>query len=494
MAESINFWRLFHSLLRANSSKKEGERAKANLQWATDYIVQIKAVCTPDYELDLIGVVWEYWQTHKEAPSLNMLNELILKRDKSETLQEAIAEYEGLAATEAELQNPYDVQDMYQVLKDKTDEFELWRLNAVLDSAKRIANGSIEDPKTKKKLSGSRDSLNFILGKIQDGMFTNRQSSVGGNLKDSTIDLKDAYQRNKKENQHGTGLMKTGIENIDSVIRGLKRGQFWGVLGFAGQRKSSLCRSIVYNIAQQGFRVMHVPLEQSYEEERNIYTIIHSYHPKFGGKYRISIHAFEDGNLTLAEEDFLLSVVAPDLESIPGDIIIRQPTETTWEGIKSQVELQHQATPLDLLLVDYWSLMDTSYAQGNDRAIINGLIKNGKSWCLNFDNKRGICLVTPVQGNRDGYSEAESRDGKWEMDGVYDYSEFDKSLDGCMYTYLDDGLKSSSNIKIGVCKNRRSDIVAPFFATVIPESGFIQGSQGGGAVEKTLNDLLDPEL
>jgi hypothetical protein len=238
-------------------------------------------------------------------------------------------------------------------------------------------------------------------------------------------------------------------------------------------------------------------LEQSCEEENNIYAVIHSHHEKFKDfNIKISINDLEDGNLTPDQEDFLFNVVAPDLDNLPGDIIVRQPSECTLEGVQAQVELQQQIAPVDLLLIDYFTLLDTSYSKGQDRQVMNGLIKNAKSWCLNFGNKRKICLLTPVQGNRDGYTDAQKHEGKWEMEGVYEYSEFDKSLDGCMFTFSDSDLEAQQKIKLGTCKNRRRSNVPPFMIGVSSDSGLVNGGvvMSTDMLDKTLNEVIDPYL
>ena len=495
MADTVNFWNLFHSLLRKNSSSEESERVKANLHWVSDNMVQIRAICMPEYELPLMQLIWNFWTAHREAPSYKMIEDIVLKQDKSEGLQDALSEYQTLKSA-SEL-GRFDAQDLYQVLRDKTDEFENWKLNAVIEATKKIANGAVEDPKTKKRLAGNKDALIYLLGQLQNGILTSQQKSVGGSLKIISSELRDDYNLAKRENLKGSLTMKTGITTIDQTIGGLKRGNFWGVLGYAGQRKSSLCRTIAYNIANQGFQVMHIPLEQSCEEERNIYAVIHSHHEKFKRfNISISINDLEDGNLTSAQEDFLFSTVVPDLDNLPGDIIIRQPSESTWEGVKAQVELQQQIAPVDLLLIDYFTLLDTSYSKGQDRQTMNGLIKNAKSVCLNFGNKRKICLLTPVQGNRDGYNEAQKHEGKWEMEGVYEYSEFDKSLDGCMFTFSDSDLEAQGKIKLGTCKNRRRSNIPPFLTSVSSESGLVDAGTvvSTNMLDKTLNEVIDPYL
>jgi replicative DNA helicase len=492
MADTVNFWNLFHSLLRKDSSSEESERVKANLRWVSDNMVQIRAICMPEYELPLMQLIWNFWTAHREAPSYKMIEDMVLKMDKSEGLQDALSEYQTLKSA-SELRR-FDAQDLYQVLRDKTDEFENWKLNAVIETTKKIANGAIEEPKTKKKLAGNKDALVYLLGQLQNGILTSQQKSVGGNLRAISSELRDDYNLAKRENLKGSLTMKTGIAAIDQVIGGFKRGNFWGVLGYAGQRKSSLCRTIAYNISNQGFQVMHIPLEQSCEEERNIYAVIHSHHEKFKKfGFNISINDLEDGNLTPAQEDFLFDVVVPDL---PDNIIIRQPSESTWEGVQAQVELQQQIAPVDLLLIDYFTLLDTSYSKGQDRQVMNSLIKNAKSWCLNFGNKRKICMLTPVQGNRDGYAEAQKHEGKWDMEGVYEYSEFDKSLDGCMFTFSDSDLEAQQKIKLGTCKNRRRSNVPPFMISVSSESGLVDAgiAVSVAGMDKTLNEVIDPYL
>jgi hypothetical protein len=492
MADTVNFWNLFHSLLRKDSSPEESDRVKANLRWVSDNMVQIRDVCMPEYELPLMSLIWNFWTAHREAPSYKMIEDIVLKQDKSEGLQEALSNYQDMKSA-SELRR-FDAQDLYQVLRDKTDEYENWKLNAVIETTKKIANGAIEEPKTKKRLAGNKDALVYLLGQLQKGILTSQQKSVGGSLRTISSELRDDYNLAKRENLKGSLTMKTGITAIDQTIGGFKRGNFWGVLGYAGQRKSSLCRTIAYNVANQGFQVMHIPLEQSCEEERNIYAVIHSHHKKFEHfNIKISINDLEDGNLTAAQEDFLFNEVVPDL---PENIIIRQPSESTLEGVQAQVELQQQIAPVDLLLIDYFTLLDTSYSKGQDRQVMNGLIKNAKSWCLNFGNKRKICLLTPVQGNRDGYTDAQKHEGKWEMEGVYEYSEFDKSLDGCMFTFSDSDLEAQQKIKLGTCKNRRRSNVPPFMISVSSDSGLVDAGTAVSTdmLDKTLNEVIDPYL
>jgi hypothetical protein len=486
---SLNFWRIFHSLLRGSSSAEEVVRSREALLWATDNITQLRAVCM-DMELDLLQTVWEYWMAHKDAPAYKIIHEMVQKKDKNEGILEALKEYEKL---KEELQR-HDAQDLSQVLKEKTEEYQTDRLNFVIDRVRRIANGSVEDRKTKKKLSGTVDAVQYFMNQVQNGMIVDNMRSLGGDLKDVMKDSRDEYTRNKRENQQGTLTIRTGLDLLDQAVGGIKRKQFIGILGFAGTRKSSLARTFAYNAALQGFTSVHVTLEQSFEEERDIYLVMHSHHPKFGKAFNISKKALDEGSLTPAEEDFLFNEVAPDFEQETGTILIKQPTSTTWEEIKAEVEFQNKIRPVDMLLVDYLTLTDVSGSFDSKRAMEDN-IKNAKQWAFTFGQGRGLAVVTPVQGNRDGYVRAQDHpDHRWDMNGVFMYSEFDKSLDMCIYTYLDDGIKNQDQIIIGTCKSRRTDDCAPFLAEVNRASGLVSNlhPRYSTTERQIISDVVEP--
>jgi hypothetical protein len=486
----LNFWRIFNSLLRHDSSAEESERGRSALMWATDNIPQIRAVCFPD-ERELIGLVWKYWLDHKSAPTLSILKDIIAQTDQSVTLKEALQDYQE--------QKPsltvFDAGSLNQVLKEKTEAYQLNKWVVYLNNALQIANGSKQDPKTKKKLSGAHDSFNYLMGKVQDGILVQGKSSVGGNFALTGDELRDDYYAYKKAQAAGTLHIKTLIDKFDSSFGGMRAGQLWGILGFAGNRKSALARTLAYNSVLQGFNTLHIPLEQSYEEERNIYAIIHSHHPKFGEKFKLSKKALENGLLTLAEEDFLFSEVMPDLDTLPGTLIIKQPADSSWETIKAVAEIENQSLDGNLheLVIDYLTYMDTSHIKGGDvKTYMNGVIKDSKAFARDFNNKKGLVLISPVQGNRDGYDRAADNEGRWDKSGIAEFNEFERSLDGCLYTFIDENLQSLEQIKMGTCKVRREADVPVFNASISGFSGKVDNLRlKSKSEEKSLSDCID---
>jgi hypothetical protein len=75
-------------------------------------------------------------------------------------------------------------------------------------------------------------------------------------------------------------------------------------------------------------------------------------------------------------------------------------------------------------------------------------------------------FLTPIQGNRKGYEEAKSTNGVWDMTGVNLYSEFDKSADLILSTFIDEALQEESCISISSVKIRRASPL-PLFTTPV---------------------------
>lgn len=239
---------------------------------------------------------------------------------------------------------------------------------------------------------------------------------------------------------------------------GLRRGTFNCILGHAGQRKSALARTIAYNAAMTKKRVLYIPLESTFDEELTYFALIHAQNPTcFGGTADFSIKRFDECDFTEEEEKFLRNAIVPDLKETIGDnLIIRQLADTTWENVKSVIELENFLRPLDLIVIDYVTIMDVS--QYRDHVVAyTQIAKQLKLTAQNLKNGRGgAAILTPLQGSRKGYEEAQANDGAWEKTGVYMYSEMYNSADLVMYTYMPIELQNSGELKIGTCKSRKS--------------------------------------
>jgi len=313
--------------------------------------------------------------------------------------------------------------------------------------------------------------------------------AVGGTVRGKLNTMMMDYDRNKEEGRSKHLQIKTGISCLDSAIRGFRKPEFIGVLGYAGNFKTTLCRTFVYNAVMQGFNCLHIPLESLYKEELAMYGILHAHNAKFENMIEdragINRRSFEDGEMTSSQERFLQDVTIPDFQdNAMGNLDIRQPGAATWGEIQQTIELSDRKLPLDLVLIDYLALINVGDSR-NPIYAMNETIKQVKNLCLTFNGGKGLAVMTPVQGNRSGYEYASSHEGTWLPDGAYLYSEFEKSVDKLLYIYTDDDLKQNGHAKVGSCKSRRT-IDAP--ATVVSRhlhSGRITDLAGNSAREVT---------
>jgi hypothetical protein len=436
-------------------------------------------------EAELIGFVYNFWSTHKKAPSIDILKESIERKSSSPLLSERITEYEELY----EELNLHSVLDLDQILADRVEEYETQRLSDVLKVVRQINSGSVEEPKTKKKLSGPKDAMRYLFQQVERGTLATGSKNSHGSLNENGSYIRELYEKFKSERLAGRLRIYTHINGIDDHLA-VKRGDFVGVLGYAGQRKSALCRSIAYYAALDGFNVLHITLEQTYEEELIIYGIMHSYHPKWGSRFKLDKKAFDDGNFTDEEEAFLFNEVIPDLPNLPGKLLIRQPIEsTTWDAVKTTAEIANQTDQLDILLVDYLTLCETRTGKKEEMEVV---IKDAKQFALHFDNGRGVVFMTPVQGNRAGWEKAGESEGRWEINGVNMYSEFDKSVDTMLTVFLNDDLKAEKALVVSSAKTRRSEGVPVFKAAMQNNCGLVSNMNSVCLVEdKRMDDIIE---
>jgi hypothetical protein len=102
------------------------------------------------------------------------------------------------------------------------------------------------------------------------------------------------------------------------------------------------------------------------------------------------------------------------------------------------------------------------------------IIQDAKRLAMTANGGEGLCILTPVQGNRKGFEDAAESDGAWTVQGIAKYSELDKSLDNCFYVYFNEGMTQENRMKIGSCKTRRDEIIPSTFVGIDQRSGRIR--------------------
>lgn len=491
----LTFWRLFHSLIRHGNGKAENDRAKEVYEWLIDNFTQIRKCCV-DYELDLIGIIGDLSRDSSLLPTYDIVRDRVVATENSEGMLEALKEYDQISETQLTVNHTPELE---VILKEHTENFERGALSFVLDKAKRIANGKVEDKK--RKLSGAKDAMNYIMEQMENGILVradksglNRPIDVQTEAEEITGD----YDRLLDQ-----GFFETGFP----LIR-LRPSNFVGILGHAGQGKSTVGRFMLYTMAAAGKNVCEITLENDAEVERNKFILIHAHNPYFNGEFAsLTYEKFINGRLTAQERGFLAEVGKDFKKNVGGRIKIRQPHEASDIACKNAIESFHRNTPLDAAMVDYVQLIEPDARNSDERKTkMSTMIKDWRQYALNFDGTRKLVLLTPIQGNEDGFKYAQDHDGEWpkSASGINTDKELARSCDVIVGIFQKEQVPDKESggqnhiVTFSNVKDRDKPEFAPFLATMTGCGWFNVGGMVASSTvslpEMTMNDVIGDDI
>jgi len=149
----------------------------------------------------------------------------------------------------------------------------------------------------------------------------------------------------------------------------------------------------------------------------------------------------------------------------------QQPARALDQALRG-IAARYGMRTADLVAVqlEYLTMLATPGAR-DDIADKMAIIQDAKRLAMTANGGKGMCIVTPVQGNREGFDDAGEHDGAWSTNGIAKYSELDKSLDNCFYVYFDDEMNGQNRMKMGSCKTRRGFNIPSTMVLVDSKSG-----------------------
>jgi len=468
------YFQLIHAILREDGSDQEIDRTGRVMEWVLRTRHTINRVCDRT-EMQLIGILWEQFNLNKKTPTRDTITMLVEARHQPKAVLDLLSRYDKDVPDLMKITHA----DMDVFLQVRIDEFEKNRLLRILETARHIVSGGISNPKNLKgreelpALVGTRDSMNYLMEKFQNGVLVNDVRADGGLLSEFKDRIQITYDKHKTAQMNGQLFIPTGIPLIDQHMGGLRRKELTGILGYVGQRKTAVLRTIAYNAAKAGFRVLHIPLESDFEEELTAYNVIHGHSGQYQAMGKLTRRRYDAGDLTDEEyREFMSKVIDDFAENVGNNLIVYDPKASrTWADVCAVIERENYIHPLDLVVIDYLTVLGDPTARDAMAAKIL-MIQDAKQMALNT-GERGFAMVTPVQGNRKGYEEAEANDGAWETTGIHLYSELDKSLDNCLYVFTNDEISASGQIKMGSCKHRRGPNIPSTFVPMNVSAGMV---------------------
>ncbi len=304
--------------------------------------------------------------------------------------------------------------------------------------------------------------------------------------------------------------VKFSLEHLDNAfLVGKKFNKFIGILGFTNRGKSLLLRTIAFNAAMQGKKVLFVGLEGG--DALNTKT---QFGLLLGSIYEMqktcpihenctfkmpSYENFKHKRITQEDKDHMAHVLKHlnDHEILPGVIeVCDRKTLNDWDSIAELVEREKY----DMACIDYMDILNTPGVKSKDREFaVEALYQQASDLC----GKLGCVVITPLQVNRAGEAQAAGKDPYEER--IYDLTHISKrsiayqAMDIVLAVYSSDEMKRKGEMKIEVLKVREGDYPEDFFCNVdkdttlyVSELPGLAGRQGKKFLQTLNMDATKP--
>jgi hypothetical protein len=296
-------------------------------------------------------------------------------------------------------------------------------------------------------------------------------SRIAGDLREDGREVWDEYLAAKADKGRAWGKF-CGVNNIDKVVRGIKRGELWLHAAFTGELKTTFALNWAYNlVTRYRSSVFYVTLEMPYEQIRAGIYVMHSANPRFA-----SIHApldyekVKSGTLTDEEEAFFKVVIDDFTQNDEyGRFEVWGPDRAvTVADIKLEAELRHQKEEIGLLVIDHGLLVAPSPEHRRDDygTRMNSVIREAKQLALHFNHGEKIPVLLLFQINREGKDQADKAEGRYKLRALSYANEAERSADLVSTTYLNDQHRRDGTTLFDCLKRRDGQLFQPFVAAI----------------------------
>lgn len=311
-----------------------------------------------------------------------------------------------------------------------------------------------------------------------------------GDFREGAHIVMQEYRERKNNPQSFVGVM-CGIKTFDDATNGAQPGDLGLIGGYPGDGKTAMVVQWMQNaVVVQKKNVMVASIEVPYPQYRRRVALRHARGDKFGLPNGIDLTRFRQGLLSEKEEQ-LLEAALLDFESnrnygrsygfmVPSDA----PFEWIAARVQRQNELWREIGGVHALFIDSLLIVDSAKYIENPRIAHAMNLRKAKQFAVQFNNHRGVAVVSPWQANKTTYKIACER-GYYALDSFAETSEVEKSADFIKWLLRLPEKKGNHELISGLCKNREgpSDLINSLYEDF--RSGYLgqadtQGSYGGG--------------
>lgn len=414
--------------------------------------------------------VARYFHQRLEVPSRQTLVDYFEAQKDIETL-EKIKDLEG--------ETPYIRTNFAHLLSRALDEQHKFAAIKLFKEATEIINRGLIVENEKKQ--GLRDGIMHVTSQLHHLLSQEHSARIEGDIRLDGAEVKTEYQEAKANRGLAWGKF-CGLEGIDPVIKGIKKGELWVHAAFVGELKTTFALNWAYNlVTRYQTNVCYVSLEMPYEQLRRQIYVMHSSNARFklwaqqNGKDPAHFEPLDydkvtSGTLTETEEAFY-NMVIDDFTNNPeyGHFEVWNPDEdATVQDIRIKAELFHHEHEIGLLVIDHGGLVEPSRRKrGKDYTIeLNSVLRDSKMLAMRFNHGEKIPVLLLFQINRDGKDYADKNDGRYKLRALSYANEAERSADVVTTTYLNEELREQGVTAFDCLKRRDGKFFKPFKAKI----------------------------
>jgi hypothetical protein len=382
------------------------------------------------------------------------------------------------------IERPRTQGDFLKLMEARAEDRRLRMTSEILREAANIATTgvTIKDGRREEHLRGPVQALRYVVDRAAEVVAPSTGQRLSGNVTSDGSSFLAEYDRVEGDPLAGMGQL-TGIEQMDVVLKGSKRGELWTHAAFTGGLKSTLAINWHYN---QAIFYRHssilFSLEMPYSQVRRILVAIHTAHPKFAkvragfgvGKC-LDYEKMKNGELSAEEKEFLTRHVIPDLGNPDNNygnlhIEVADPDKSDFNinDVRSRAELLYSKDPaIRMLTLDHAGLMSSRNRYNSTTEKLNEVLRDSKRMAMNFNRGMGIAVNALFQISREGYRAAEKNGGRYNLTHLSYANEAERSSDIVTASWVDTELEESNLVKFQNLKSRDTKKFADFYAGVL---------------------------
>jgi replicative DNA helicase len=362
------------------------------------------------------------------------------------------------------------------LLKTTVEEQSKIRAIQYLKEAQEIINKGLVLENEKKQ--GLRDGISHIVRKAHELLFYESNAKIDGNIREDAELVKKMYEDAEANKALAWGKF-CGLNSIDKIIRGIKKGEMWLHAAFTGELKTSFALNWVYNlVTRYRSNVVYVTLEMPYEQVMLMIYVMHTSNGKYtdirSKDYNscapLDYDKVKAGMLTPEEKSFYEKAIN-DFGTNPeyGRFDLWGPDDdVNIDDIQMFTELRHQEAEVHLLVIDHGGLMEARKKRRNkDYTVeLNSVLRDTKKMALHFNHGEKVPILLLFQINRDGKDFADKNEGRYKLRALSYANEAERSSDVITTTYLNDEHRKNGTTMFDCLKRRDGIPFQPFIARI----------------------------